>query len=35
MKTEIKNAILKILPDDATVTEMFDDAEDFTWVGTM
>ena len=32
MKTEIKNAILKMLSEDTTVTEMFDTTEDFTWV---
>ena len=32
MKIEIKNAILKMLSDDATVTELCDTAEDFTWV---
>ena len=32
MKIEIKNAILEMLSDDATVTELCDTAEDFTWV---
>ena len=32
MKVEIKNAILEMLSDDATVTELCDTAEDFTWV---
>ena len=32
MKVEIKNAIMKMLSDDATVTELRDTAEDFTWV---
>ena len=32
MKIEIKNAIMKMLSDDATVTELCDTAEDFTWV---
>ena len=32
MKIEIKNAILEMLSDDATVTELRDTAEDFTWV---
>ena len=29
MKIEIKNAIMKMLSDDATVTELCDTAEDF------
>ena len=32
MKIEIKNAILEMLSDDATVTELCDTAEDITWV---
>ena len=32
MKVEIKNAILEMLSDDATVTDFSDTAEDFTWV---
>ena len=32
MKLEIKNAVLEMLSDDATVTELRDTAEDFTWV---
>jgi len=32
MKIEIKNAILEMLSDDATITELRDTAEDFTWV---
>ncbi|MBQ8268688.1 MAG: TetR family transcriptional regulator C-terminal domain-containing protein [Clostridia bacterium] len=32
MKAESKNAILKMLSDDATATELCDTAEDFTWV---
>ena len=32
MKIEIKNAIMKMLSDDATVTDFSDTAEDFTWV---
>ena len=32
MKIEIKNAILEMLSDDATVTKLCDTAEDFTWV---
>ena len=32
MKIEIKNAILEMLSDDATVTELRDTAESFTWV---
>ena len=32
MKTEIKNAILKMLLDDATATDLCNTAEDFTWV---
>ena len=32
MKIEIKNAILEMLSDDATVTDFSDTAEDFTWV---
>ena len=32
MKVEIKNAILEILSDDATYTDLCDTAEDFTWV---
>ena len=32
MKVEIKKAILEMLSDDATVTELCDTAEDFTWV---
>ena len=30
MKIEIKNAILEMLSDDATITELRDTAEDFT-----
>ena len=32
MKVEIKNAILEMLSDDATITELRDTAENFTWV---
>ena len=32
MKIEIKNAIMKMLSDDATITELHDTAENFTWV---
>ena len=32
MKVEIKNAILKMLSDDETVTELRDTAENLTWV---
>ena len=32
MKVEIKNAILKMLSDEATVTDSCGTAEDFTWV---
>ena len=32
MKVEIKNAILEMLSDDATSTELCNTAEDFTWV---
>ena len=32
MKNEIKNAILEMLSDDATVTDLRDTAEDFVWV---
>ena len=32
MKNEIKNAILKMLSDEAPVTELCYTAEDFTWV---
>ena len=32
MKIEIKNAVLEMLSDDATVTDLCDTAEDFTWV---
>ena len=32
MKAEIKNAILKMLSDDATATELCDTAEDIPWV---
>ena len=32
MKIEIKNAILEMLSDDATVTELCDTADDFTWL---
>ncbi len=32
MKTEIKNAILEMLLDDATAIDLGDTAEDFTWV---
>ena len=32
MKIEIKNAILEMLSDDATITELRDTAENFTWV---
>ena len=32
MKIEIKNAILKMLSDDATATELCDTAEGFPWV---
>ena len=32
MKIEIKNAILEMLSDDATITDFSDTAEDFTWV---
>ena len=32
MKVEIKNAILEMLSDDATITELRDTSEDFTWV---
>ena len=32
MKIEIKNAILEMLSDDATVTDLRDITEDFTWV---
>ena len=32
MKIEIKNAIMKMLPDDATATDLCDTAEDFVWV---
>ena len=32
MKIEIKNAILEMLSDDATSTELCNTAEDFTWV---
>ena len=32
MKIEIKNAIMKMLSDDATITELCDTAENFTWV---
>ena len=32
MKIEIKNAILEMLSDDTTITELRDTAENFTWV---
>ena len=32
MKVEIKNAILEMLSDDTTITELRDTAENFTWV---
>ena len=32
MKIEIKNAIMKMLSDDATATDLCDTAEDFVWV---
>ena len=32
MKVEIKNAILEILSDDATASDLSDTAENFTWV---
>ena len=32
MKIEIKNAILKMLSDDTTVSDLCNTAEDFTWV---
>ena len=32
MKIEIKNAIMKMLSDDATVTELCDTVRDFTWL---
>ena len=32
MKIEIKNAILEMLSDEATVIDLCDTAEDFTWV---
>ena len=32
MKIEIKNAIMKMLSDDETVTDLCDTVEDFTWV---
>ena len=32
MKIEIKNAILKMLSDDTTVSDLCNPAEDFTWV---
>lgn len=32
MEIEIKNAIMKMLSDDATITELRDTAENFTWV---
>ena len=32
MKIEIKNAILEMLSDDETVTDLCDTTEDFTWV---
>ena len=32
MKIEIKNAIMKMLSNDATITELHDTAENFTWV---
>ena len=32
MKIEIKNAIMKMLSDDATITELCDTTEDFTWM---
>ena len=32
MKIEIKNAILEMLSDDATITELSDTAENFTWL---
>ena len=32
MKIEIKNAIMKMLSDDATITELRDTAENFAWV---
>ena len=35
MKVEIKNAILEMLSDEATATDLRDTAEDFTWVLTM
>ena len=31
MKIEIKDTILEMLSDDATVTELCDTAQDFTW----
>ena len=32
MKVEIKNAILEMLSDEATATDLCDTSEDFTWV---
>ena len=32
MKIEIKNAIMKMLSDDATIADLCNTAEDFTWV---
>ena len=32
MKIEIRNAIVEMLSDDTTVTELRDTAEDFVWV---
>ena len=32
MEIEIKNAIMKMLSDDATATDLCDTAEDFVWV---
>ena len=32
MKIETKNAIMKMLSDDATITELCNTAENFTWV---
>ena len=32
MKIEIKNAILEMLSDEVTATDLCDTAEDFTWV---
>ena len=32
MKIEIKNAIMEMLSDDATITELRDTAVNFTWV---